>query len=302
VTGSFTKKQLRFTFTLAGDFVFEATGTNVLTLEGFRATAAVKAGGGTISTTAMLTIMGMAQSDMNALTFLAFDPRGLQRNEVRVEANSGDGWFTVFFGQIIEAMPDYSAMPDVFLRVEAVTGYIERVIPAAPLSRNGDVLITDVVKSIADAYGKNFEPNDVTGTVNNPYYPSTLGEQLRKFCEDVNVDLYQDVDVIAIQVRGKPRRLPVVNLTPTTGLIGYPTIDVFGIQVRCLYNSGIRFGGIVHVESDNRGTIDRLFPAQADGDWWVYYVEHYLQSETPQGAWESQLGLGNFAQQRVPNG
>lgn len=296
MNGSFATKRLRFTFTLTGNAVFEDSGSNVLTIEGFRATAALKSAGAAIAPSAMLQIFGMKQSDMNALTFLAFDPRGLQKNTVKVETNSGDGWNTAFVGQIVESGPEYSAQPDVYLRIEALAGYLEMITPAPAVSVQGDVLINDIVKRLADAYGLAFEPNDVTGTISNPYYPQSLGEQLRKFCEDANVDLYRDGEVIAIQVRGKPRRTPRVNLTPSTGLIGYPSIDRRGIQVRCLYNSGLRFGGTVHVESDLNGILDKLFPAKANGDWWIYSLEHYLQSETPGGQWESLLGCSDFGE------
>jgi len=289
---SFVKRSLKFSFSLTGNAVFEGSGTNVLTLEGLRATATLRSAGAAFAPSASLQIFGMSQSDMNALTFLAFDPRGLNRNTVRVEADGR----VAFVGQIIQAGPEYGAMPDVYLQVEALTGYIEQISPADVCSINGTASIVDVMQRLADAYGVKLENNGVTGTTSCTYLPSSLGEQLRTYAEHANIDLYRDADVIAITPKGQPRKVQLVNLTPTTGLIGYPTIDARGIQVRCLYNPGLRFGGSMHVESDSTGVLDRLFPRKANGDWWIYALDHYLQSETPGGAWESNLGCSAFRQ------
>lgn len=283
---SFRRKRLRITFALSNNSKFEGTNSNRLVLDGFRATANVKMAGAPFAPAASLAVFGMRQSDMNALTMLAWKPLALQRNDVLIEAIDGDAApVTVFSGQIISAGPDYSAAPDVCLRVEAVSIYFERISPAAPTSYTGPVDVATVVSTIARQMGKSFENNGVSVTLQNPYLPNTLAEQLAAVCLQANIDYAIDGNVIAITPKGQPRQTQLVVLAPDSGLEGYPDIDVTGIQVTCLFNAGIRFHGSVRVQSQ---------VPKANGDWYVYALEHSLQSETPGGSWRSRLGLSEF--------
>lgn len=300
-SSSFTAKQLRITFTLANqiasanandDFgplvsssAFNSAGDNQLVLTGLRMIVNVKAAGAPIAPTAQAQIFGMRQADMNLLTMLAWKPLGLQRNNMLIEANAGDGWVNVFSGQIIEAGPDYAGAPDVMLRVQAVSLYFENLNPAIPTSYTGATDVATIISNLASAMGKTFENNGVSVQLANPYLPNTLGEQLKTVCAQAGIDYYIDGDVIAICPRGQPRRSQQVLINANTGLIGYPTIDKVGIQFACLYNSGLRFGGPVHVESD---------VPKANGDWYIYSLDHHLESEKPGGAWFSSLGCSEF--------
>lgn len=279
---SFNKKRLRIVFTLANNAQFEGTNSNVLMLEGFRCRVRVKSAGAAVAPSADIAVYGVKQSDMNALTMLAWRPLSIQPNFVRVQANDGRGFVDVFAGDIVSAGPDYTQAPDVFLSVQAVTGYFLRLQPAAPSSYTGSVSVAEVVEDLALAMGLVPETNGVDIRIQSPYLPNTLGEQLRTFCEQAGVDLYLDGDVIAITPRGQPRQGQQVELNRQSGLILYPTIDVNGLQVQCLYNPGLRFGGQVHITSD---------VPKANGNWYIYSIEHDLQPEAPGGGWFSYLGL-----------
>jgi len=290
---SFSRKRLRITFTLANNAKFEGTNSNVLVLEGYRARVYVKSAGDAVAPSANLQVYGVRQSDMNALTMLNWQPLGLQRNRVRVEANDGLGFATVFFGDIISSGPDYASAPDVFLGVQAVTAYVDRLRPVDPTSYTGTTDVATVINDIAIAMGYNFEDNGVNIKVNAPYLVNTLGERLRKFCFDAGVDLYIDSDTIAITLRGRTRRGQPVELNAKTGLIGYPTIDINGLQVQALYNPGFQFGGQVRISGSD--------VPRANGNWKIYTLDHDLQSEQPGGSWFSYMSLSTverFAQAR----
>lgn len=284
---SFTRKQLRLTFILANaNAVFEGTNSNVLTVEGLRAIVAIKSSGASTYATASAQIFGMRQADMNALTMLQWKADSAMRNQLQIEANDGSGWVNVFSGSIYEGGPDYSSLPDAMLRVEANALFIEGLIPSVPSSYTGATDVATIVSNIAAAMGRVFENNGVDIVLQSPYLPGTLRQQLDTVREAVDIDIYTDTDVIAITPKGLPRRTPEVRISPATGLVGYPTVDVNGLQMQTLFNPAYRFGGPVVVESTD--------VPRANGNWFIYSLDHYLESERPGGSWFSQLGCSEF--------
>lgn len=283
---SFTNKELRFKFALSNNAVFEGTGSNVLTVTGLRALARVKCAGFPAFAECDVQIFGLRQSDMNALTALAFQLEGLTRNTLTVDANSGDGWSTIFSGQILSALPDYTNAPSVSMRVQGrVLGY-ESVAPAEPSAYTGATDVATIVQNIATRMGRAFENNGVTTQLSNPYFPGTLADQLRAVTQAAGVQLFADPTdtVIAISPPGVARRTPVWVLSPATGLVGYPVIESRGyINVRSIFNPAFRFGGPVRIEGSD--------VPRANGDWQAGALSHALDALKPGGEWFSDLLL-----------
>ncbi len=135
--------------------------------------------------------------------------------------------------------------------------------------------------------GRVFENNGVDVVLQSPYLPGTLVQQLDAVRNAADIDIYTDADVIAITPHLQPRRTPEVRINPRSGLVGYPTIDTAGVQLQTLFNPAYRFGGPVTIE-------DTDIP-RANGRWFIYSLDHYLESERPGGSWFSQLGVSEFA-------
>jgi hypothetical protein len=284
MAGTFTLKQLRFTFTLANNAVF-ANGANVLTVVGLRAIAIIKGSGLPAFPEAELTVYGMKQADMIALTALAFQPLGLQRNTVTVEANSGNGWSTVFMGQIITAGPDFTNIPAAMLKMTArVLGY-ESLAPAAAASYPQQTSVATIVANLASKLGYAFENNGVAVQLNNPYFSGTLAQQLRAVVQQAGIDLYIEGNVIAICPKGVPRSMQPFVLSPSSGLVGYPKLDYNRgfVNARAVFNSGFHFGGPI--------TVQDSAVVQADGSWVIGTITNALESQMPGGAWFSDLLL-----------
>lgn len=280
------KKQLRVSFTLANGATFEGTDANTLIVTGLRCIVNVKAAGASAWTAASVQIFGMRQSDMNALTMLAWKSDAMQRNRMIVEANDGSGWRNVFSGTIFEAGPDYSAMPDVALHVQATALFLESLVPNAPTSYPNPADAATIVSNLAAAMGRVFENNGVDVTLPPMYLAFTYPEQLRKVAEAAGIDIYDDGEVLAICPRGQPRRTPEVRITSSSGLVAQPTIDAQGVQLQTLYNPAYRFGGPVTIA-------DTDIP-RANGRWFIYALDHFLESERPGGAWFSSLSCSEF--------
>ena len=282
---TFTEKNLRFTFTLSNNATFEGTDSSTLIVTGLRASISAKGSGLPAFPEAEMQIYGLRQDDMNALIALQFGPLStltLRRNTVVVEANGGDGWSTIFAGQIITAGPDYTNMPDVALRVQARVLGFESINPATPSSYTGPTDVATIVQSIAARMGYAFENNGVVVQLDSPYLPGTLAEQLRSVVKMAGIDSYVEGNVIAITPKGQPRETPNWVLSPETGLVGYPTLDSRGfIQTIAIFNPAFRFGGRVRIEGSEL--------PRANGDWLIGVLTNKLETLKPDGSWFSEL-------------
>lgn len=274
MSGSFTIKNLRFTFTLANNAKFQGTNSNVLQVSGLRALATIRGAGLPAFPEATLTIYGLLQDDMNALTSLQFQPLSMLRNTVVVEADSsGLGNFaTVFSGQIITSGPDYDGVPDVPFHISARVLGFESLNPATATSYTGPTSVATIVNALASKMGYVFENNGVATQLSSPYFSGTLAEQLRTVKQQAGIDVYIEDNVIAICPPGGVRNQQTFVLSPTSGLVGYPKLDYNRgyVYAKSRFNPGMRFGGpLVLQDSD---------VPLANGSWVIGTISHDIDS------------------------
>lgn len=318
---SFARKQLRVTFVLSNGTVFAGTNANILVLTGLRMGCRIECSGFPAWPTMNLDVWGMRISDMNALSSLSLEVTGITRNTVLVEANSGDGsgWRAVYSGQIVTAAIDYTARPDVPLRVSAQVLFYDMVNPAKPTSYTSSVSAATVISNLAASIGCGFENNGVTTILpGSPYYPGTVVDQIRECALDAGIDVYVEPSsvsggvpglqssgvaistqtVIAICPKGAPRNLPsTFTLSPSTGLDGYPSVDSRGyLNVTSLFNPAFRFGGPLKIAGSNvviEGTGKDIgtLNSRANGNWMIGTMYHQLDAEKYNGKWHSYMLL-----------
>jgi hypothetical protein len=303
---TFTVKNLRVTFTLTNsNAVFPGSGAtqaNQLQIQGLRMSAVIKGAGLPAYPEASLRIYGLAQQDMNALAVvqvLVGKPQ-YTRNTVQIEADSGNGFVAVFTGQIIQAGPDYSSLPDVCLYVQAVSLGLDQLAPAAPIAYPGTANVADIVSGIASAMGCAFENDGVTGTLSHAYYSGTLADQLRTVCQDAGI--YYAIEpgtpnIVIISPAGIPRQnLTAFTLTPTSGLVGYPEVLGNGyINVRSVFNPTYRMNGPLTISGSDvvrDTTVPTALNTKADGSWIIGPLTHTLECQKPGGAWFTDMRLG----------
>ncbi len=287
MTTSFkSKKALRFVITL-GKGSFDTAGKhNQITLQGFRASADIDKAGGVQMGTLRAKIYGVSQSDMNACTaFTMQAPRDgdlyYKPNTVEVYAIDGDAESLVFAGNFVNAWADYQSVPDVFLHIQAVAATDAMLRPVPPRSFKGAVDVATVMGQIAHSMGFAFENNGVNVKLADVYLPSTDMEQARDLAKAAGIGLWIDDKVLAItQTPTTPRGTLIPLISPATGMVGYPTVDGWGVNFRTLFNPAITFGGRVKIETD---------VMQAAGEWGVACIGHHLESEKPDGAWFSSV-------------
>jgi hypothetical protein len=283
--GSYSSKQLRSTLILP-ESNFPGTSSNTLTLTGYRALATIQ-GAANYPYSLDLTIFGMQQPDMNAVTILwsAATPTAVNaRALVQVEASpDGVTWTQVFEGTFTEAQPDYSNPPDIGLRAQAYTGNGMQIQIAPASSYRGSFPIAQIAQNLATAMGFTLENNGVTGNLSNPYYPGTYMDQFRALCRHANLDFYFDGNAtLAICPSNASRSgKPVPVFSPTSGLIGFPTIQRYGIHVDTIFTPALTLGGNIQISGS-------IVPS-ANGIWLPKVATHTLASLQPDGPWFSSL-------------
>jgi hypothetical protein len=297
---SYTVKNLRVTFTLTGsNAVFPGTTANKLQVSGLRMSAVIKGSGLPAFPEASLRIYGLAQQDMNALAIVPVQggKPEFSFNTVQIEADSGNGFTFVFSGQIFQAGPDYSNLPDVCLFVHAQSAGFDQLTAANPTAYPGTANVADIVANLASKMSMAFENDGVTGTLTGAYYSGTLTSQLRKLCQDANIYYaMENQNLLVISPAGVARKnVDTWVLTPTSGLVGYPEVLGNGyLNVRSLFNPAFRQNGPITIQGSDV-VIDPSLPktlnSLADGDWVIGPLTHTLECQKPGGAWFTDMKL-----------
>jgi hypothetical protein len=274
------KKRLRFVITLATG-TFGSSNNNQITLEGYRSIAEIDKAGGMMMGELRARIFGVSQSDMNSCTLIQFKPGFYLKNTIVVFAIDGDSETMVFAGNVVNAWGDYQDLPQVCLYVQAQSAYSDSLSSAVPFSIPGAIDVSIPMSQLAAKMGLSFENNNVHTIVRDIYLPNTLKEQALDLAREAGCSLYIDDTTLAITPLYQPRGSNIPEISPSSGLVGYPTFDgVGGISFRTLFNPSILFGGAIKLVTS--------IP-QAEGQWLVACVSHHLEAEKPNGEWFSRI-------------
>jgi hypothetical protein len=299
---SYTVKNLRVTFTLTNsNAVFPGTNANQLQVSGVRMSTTIKGAGIPAFPEATLRIYGMAQQDMNALAVVRVQGGKplYSLNTVQIEADSGNGFTYVFSGQIYQAGPDYSNAPDVCLLVHGQSAGFDQLSAANPTAYPGVANVADIAANLASKMSLAFENDGVTGTLTNAYYSGTLANQLKKLCQDANINpAFEIQNLLVISPAGVARtKIQAWVLTPTSGLVGYPEVLGNGyLNVRSIFNPAFRYNGPITIQGSDV-VIDQLLKGNkmlnslADGNWVIGPLTHTLESLKPGGLWFTDMTL-----------
>jgi hypothetical protein len=279
-------RTLTVKFQLAQDSF--AAGSSEISLAGLRASAHIEMAGAAAPNTLQLTVYGMTLNDMNKLTTLGRVLSAKQKNTITLSAGDTAGQPSVVFdGLIYEAYADLNSMPSTSLKLTANAAVTRALQPPDPiLSFKGGTDIQVIMQKLADQMGLKFEGNNLHRQVNNAYLPYSPFYAAQRAAASVGLEMFVDGDTLVIWDPSDARGGAPVEISPDTGMIGYPTYASFGLSVRVVYNPACKFGGAVTVKNAPGVELN-----QASGDFTVYGLTHDLESSTPNGRWETTLSL-----------
>lgn len=274
---AFTQKLLSFTFDMAD-------GSRVA-VSGVRASATISMGGGIDYGGMDCSIYGLTMSLTNQLSTLGQLIPQVRRNTVSVSAgDSTTGLSVVYQGTIFNGWADYASMPNNAFRISSPTSGLANVQPIPPTTINGSADVATIMSGLAQQAGYHFENDGVQQQFFYPYFPGSVGEQIQRVAAKANINHTIDptTNTLAIWPLGTSRGNQIPLISPDTGMIGYPTFTSSGIEVTTVYNSSIRYGQSIKVQSS--------IPA-ASKQWDIINLVHELESMVPGGAWRTRMRL-----------
>lgn len=254
-------------------------GADTVTLSGLRMSARINKAGGYSDSTMDLTIYGMTKDVMNRLSTLGMQINLVPKNGITLSAGDDNGVATVFVGYIIAAYIDFRGAPNVGFHITAHT--MAPAKPAKASSFKGATSVSTIMSGLAAQMGLKFENSGVDVMLQSPYFSGDAKTQARAVVEHANINWNSgDNGVLAIWPKNGKRGDQAPLISPSTGMIGYPTYDAYGIVLRTVFNPAVGLGGQVVVESD-------LQPAS--GTWNVYSIDLLLDAQVPHGSWEMSI-------------
>lgn len=282
-------KKLELTVRL-GSGEFGADLGDTVTLSDFRMAADIQAPGGASMGVCQIRVWGLRQELMNKLTTIGQINRAFRvKNAISLAAGDDEnGMQVVFQGTIYDAWANYDSAPDVAFNILAYAGFDLAVKPVGATSYKGPTDAAEIFKSLAAESDLTFENNGVSVSLSNPYLSGSTLDKIRKLATAANVYFQIDRGTLAIWPKDASRSKTVPEISPQTGMIGYPALSSKGMTVRMLFNWNITLGGNVKVKSS--------IP-MACGTFRVFNLSHSLSCLTPDGPWMTTMDCYNVDQQ-----
>lgn len=296
---SFTQKKIDVVFTIVN-----GSTSSDLTITGHRVACQIVNSGLDTGVMCSLRIEGMQLSDMNRLSIIQAGIVAQSLNTVTVKAgDSSAPLATVFQGGVIEGFVDYGNAPNVAFVVTALSMSIPGAQPITPTSYPSGAAVADIVQAIATKAGLNFQNNGVIQYLSGSlYFWGTAADQLAAVAAASRISYCIASSVLSIWPPGTLQSgSSAIDVSATSGLLGYPAYSQYGVALRLLFNPNIGFRSTINLKSNyspaawvnGQGQLNKLggqnvYPA-SDGTWVVVNVQHDIQSETPSGTWETNL-------------
>lgn len=279
---TFKKRKIDVTIYQKGGGTASEAPSDPVTLTGYRCNLIYQQYNTTSQGRLDMVIYGMPMEMMNRLTQIGMVRNVVYNNPIIVTAGSeGEPLRTVYRGCILEATSNFDGMPDVSMFITALSMLPSAIAPSVPRSYKGAVDVATVLQDIAASMGVTYSgPQKMGISLSSPYFSGTDYDQFVACVRASNVNAVIVNGTMEVWPSGGFVPSDPILISPQTGLVGYPSFSRNGVLLRTLFNSNVRLGHQVRVESS-------LTPAC--GLWNVFCIRHELSSETPNGPWFTQI-------------
>lgn len=298
MTDSFRRKEIDIGILLASGpqtnqpSTFASGGGNQTTLRGHRTSTRIAYAGGAAGSTAQVSVWGMQPSMMAQLSTLGMTVTEIEGNQLVIAAGDEEGArSTVFIGNIVQAIPNYSNQPDTPMRFECKAGALAGLVGFPASSYTGSTDVAEILSALAQSQQWGFRNHGVDIKINNPYLTGSPLNQIKTICRDAGIANVVENNVLHIWPiyghRESTGQTPLISAP--TGMIASPDFTQQGILVRTIFRPEIGLGTQVRVESDILTAQNLTRVNNASGLWVVNRMDISLDSEMPGGLWEQQL-------------
>ena len=276
----YAKRKLDVTINLGTGEFGENKGSDV-TLSGLRVSASYIGYATDVQGALHLRIFGVPLAMIDQLTTIG--PIMTQRRNNRITLAAGEeggSMSTVYEGTIDSAFADFNGAPEVVFNVVALAAAFESVKAVKAQDHPGNVDAALIMKDLADTMGFTFEPNGVSVMLTDRTFSGTAMMQVKECAQAAQINYTVEKGILAIWPRKSYRVGEPVEISPETGMVGYPTFSSTGLVLTTQFNPDIILGRRVNVTSSL---------TVACGLWNVFSIAHILESETPNGQWFTQV-------------
>lgn len=269
-----------------GQFGKDSDKGNEVILEGYRTTAEITDISWYFGGSLTMRIYGIPREVMNKLSTLGIRADLVIKNSVTVYAGHEGGTSEegrldeLYIGTIHTAYADYSAQPNVSLIIEATAGFHEGLVRIPPTTYRGDMDVADKIKSLAEGMGWTFVNDGVTTVLRDVTVNGSAIEQIQELAKASGVLCIMRNNSVTISPYNGLTTATPVKVSPSAGMIGYPSFAANGLAVQTIFNPAIKAAGKVDIESS---------VPQANGIYNIHKVQHRISCEMPDGDWSTLL-------------
>jgi len=277
------RRRIDATITLGGGDKFGDMVSDTITVTGLRIMAAINSVGGEAQGQATIRIFGLDLSTMNKLTSIGPILTQIRlKNTIQLSAGDEGGAMTVVFNGVINtAYAELNSAPDVALTIVAFSAMGAAIKPVAASSFVGGTDVGAIMQGLANQAGFAFKNDGVTKVLSNPYFSGTILDQIKSCARAAGINHAINNNVLKIWPAGTNTTDPVIRLSPSTGLVGYPTLNSQYIMLRSVFIPNAALGQQVEVSGSEVSAVN--------GTWTIFTVMHNLEAQTPGGQWFTEL-------------
>lgn len=272
----YKQRSLRFEF-FNETQSFDKEGNNRIILENVKAMFKVGAYGNQTGIQAEMTIYGLGLDLLAALSSKGIGIWARLNENIRVTVHAND--ILMFNGHIYASFANMNAAPDAPLIINAAGHVPLQSVCAVPFSRPGSVAVLDALKAISEPFKYRVNAVGVEGkTLKNPYLEGSPLDQLRDLCNQEDLAMVVDGDLVTVWPRGAAVDDVIPLVSPEFGLIGYPVFTQTGITIQTEFSPLLAQGRFIQLQT--------ALP-HASGKYLLHVVEHYLSSWVEGGPWHT---------------
>lgn len=223
------------------------------------------------TSSAEITIYGMNESDIAALSTLGYTPLVYELNKIELFAQyEGDTQSLCFSGYIIKAWCNF-ADPSRPMHFQCQVTYQDALNNINPINANGAISVPSLFQNLATTIKCSLQNNGVGGIINNPILTGSPIDQLKSLSKQTATNCLVDNGILKIAPKGFSLSNLILNINSESGLISYPTIDAWGVKFRMRYNPVLQIGQYIALQT--------IVPIpNSSGQWYVYDMQSSLNN------------------------
>ena len=192
---------------------------------------------------------------------------------------------TIFEGGIVSALIDYNTAPEVPFSILASATYKEQMEVPGGMSFPGTVAVETIIRQILNkSHEKAFENKGVDTVLTDESVNGSVMDMIDQVCRHADIDYWMQNNTLIIAPKGATDKSTTpIELTPETGLVGWPVLTQYGCNALALFSP----------DYVAMRTVKLACPALFDGTrlFSINGLTHEVDSEVPGGRWHTRLRL-----------